>query len=242
MSGAHPGSDEPEERPGWLYPLILASITVVIGAVILLVMLVDLNSLAGPAAAPTTDAELVRVTIGGRTLAVPSNYMVRTSDRDGGAKESVELVALLPDLHGFGSADRDAIKDVSRTSPVVTITLMAGAPELDERTRLERIYRRSADPGVASYDQAGLTVIPLADTSGYAGQDALSGEIDGATVVFLCTRDDPEHELGGLCQRETAFGADSTLVYAFRSGRLPEWKDLTAKVGALLAGFEAAAK
>lgn len=243
MSQTSPGQDEPEERPGWLYPLILFGITAVIGAVILFLYLgPDIDQLTGNAISPTTEANTVRVTIGGENFAMPSNYIRQPAARSGGAMDHIDLDALLPDLHGFSVLDEDAVKDVTRTSPVMSIQIKAGAPELSERERFERIYARNAEPEAKTYDYAGLTVTRQSDASGYAGQDAFSAELEDGFVVFLCTRDVADHEIGGLCQRETALGENLTLTYAFRGGHLRDWREIDEKVRALVARFAEAAQ
>lgn len=229
--------NEPEERPGWLYPLILFGITLVIGAIMLAVFLApDFEEVI--AASPTSDADAVQVVIAGRTFDIPTNYIHDSAARGGGTMDRIQLDALLPDLRGFGDDDDDEIRDVTRTSPAITVTLVSGTPELNERDRFERIYARNAASSQAPYEYAGFRVTPLTRESGYAGQSAFTREQDGEFVVLLCSADDRDNEIGGFCQREMAWGQNLTLVYGFRGGHLGQWPALDQAVRALLTRFE----
>ena len=241
MSTHHAAPDEPEERPSWLVPLILFAITAVIGAGILWYNVgPGVEDLTGTAIRPTSEAESVDVALGARRFVIPSNYIRLPAARSGGAMEMIELDALLPDMHGFTDADSTAVKDVSRTSPVVSIILKSGAPSLSETERMERIYRRNADPASTPAQQDGFEVTALTANSGYAGQRVFTREIDGQTVVLLCTSSDADYEIGGLCQREMAWGGGLTLTYAFRTGHLAGWEALDEKVRQLVTKLEPA--
>lgn len=229
---------EPEERPGWLYPLIIFVVTAAIGAAILWIYIgPDFEELTGTAVRPTSTSDSAAVVIGGTSFAIPENYIRLPSARSGGERSEIELDALLPDFRGFMDGDDEALKDVSRSSPLVSILIKAGAPEMSEHERYERIYLKNADPTREPYDFAGFKVTPLADTSGYAGQQAFSREDGDEFAVILCGGDDAANNIGGLCQREMTWGDGLTVAYAFRGGHLADWQDLDAGVKALLAGL-----
>ncbi len=235
--------DEPEEKPSWLYPLILAGITAVIGAVILWLYLgPSLDDLTGAAVRPTAEAELFQVTLGERRFDIPGNYIRLPAARRSGPARDIQLDALLPDLHGFADGEEDEIRDVTRSSSLVSIAIKAGAPELSERQRLERIYTRELDKTKTPFDYAGLTARPMAGDSGYAGQQLFTHEgADGELTLYLCTADDNEHQIGGLCLREMAWGPNLTVIYGIRGGRLKDWREIDAAVKALLTRLEPAA-
>lgn len=234
---------EPVERPGWLYPLIIFVVTAAIGAAILWLYIgPGIDDLTGAAVKPTSAAESADVTIAGVSFAIPENYIRLPSARADGPRDEIELDALLPDFRGFMDGDEDALKDVSRSSPVVSIAIKAGAPEMNARERFDRIYARNADPSKGQYEFAGFVVTPLAESSGYAGQQAFTRETGSEFVVILCGGDDRTNNIGGLCQREMAWGDRLTVVYAFRGGHLTDWPDLDAGVKALIKGLEAAPK
>jgi hypothetical protein len=233
---------EPEEKPSWLYPLILTGITLAIGAVILWSFLgPSLDDITGAAIRPTSDSDAYQVVLGERRFDVPGNYIRLPSSRRAGPASELELDALLPDLHGFASGEDDEIRDVSRNSRLVSITLKIGMPKLTERERFERIYQKNADPGKPPYDVDGFTATPMDASSGYAGQQVFTREDDGHFALLTCTADDPESESAGLCMREMPWGSNLTAIYSFRSGRLKEWNDLDQSVKALLMRFEPAA-
>jgi hypothetical protein len=235
-----PGSEEPEERPSWLYPLILFGITALIGAVILFLYLgPGIDDLTGRAVRPTGEAAALDVTIGARGFAIPANYIRLPDQRRAGATGEIELDAFLPDMHGFTDDDAEALKDVTRDSSVVSLILRAGAPELTERDRFDRIYARDADPSKPAFESHGFKVISMGENTGYAGEKVYTRETEtGEFVVIRCTNDDKEHEIGGLCLREIAWGEGLTVVYSFRGGRLDAWKDVDDGVKALLTRLE----
>lgn len=230
---------EPIQRPSWLVPLILLGITGLLAVAILVWYLApSLEDLFGGADMPTADVGVVELSLGERRFAIPANYIRRPEARAGGAMTIIELDALLPDMHGFTAADTEAMRDVTRNSPVVTITLEAKAPEFAEGERFDRIYARNADPARPPYPYAGFTAHPMAPDSGYAGQQVFTREIDGAMIVVVCTDDDTEQEIGGLCLREMAWGDGLTLTYGFRGGHLQEWADVDKAVTSLLTRLE----
>jgi hypothetical protein len=243
MSNHGSAQDEPEERPGWLYPLIIFAITAVIGAGILLFYIgPGVDDLTGATVRPTSEASAVAVSLGERRFVIPSNYIRLPAARGGGAMERIELEAILPDMRGFSEADVETMKDVSQSSPLVSIILTNGGPALSEGERFERIYRRNADPDSEPTQQDGFEVASLTANSGYAGQHVLTRLVDGRQVVLLCTANDLDYEIGGLCQREFGWGEGLTLSYAFRKSHLADWEGLDAKVRQLVTRLEPAAK
>ncbi|MFT3811540.1 MAG: hypothetical protein QM698_16630 [Micropepsaceae bacterium] len=233
---------DPEEKPSWLYPLIVASITFVIGAVILWLYLgPSIDDLTGAAVRPTSESEVFQIVLGERRFDVPGNYIRLPASRRTGPASEVELTALLPDLHGFADGEEDDIRDVTRGSKVVGIMLKAGSPELTERGRFERIYLKNADGALPAFDYEGFHVTPMAADSGYAGQKVFTREDEGHFALIICTEDDNDKEIGGLCIREMAWGPRLTAIYTFRGGRLKEWTEIDAGVKALLMRLEPAA-
>lgn len=234
--------NEPEERPSWLYPLIIFIITAAIGAVILWLYIgPGVDDIIGGNATPTAEAEVADVTIAGRHFAIPANYIRLPAARSGGDMGEIELNALLPDLRGFMLGDDDALNDVTRNSSVVTILIKAGAPDMSDRERFDRIYARNADPAKQPFEYAGFTVTAMADSSGYAGQQVFSRSVGDDFVVILCGGDDHGNSIGGLCQREMAWGDGLTVAYAFRGGHLTSWEDLDKSVKTLIGAFQAPA-
>ena len=234
--------DEPEEKPSWLYPLIIAAITFVIGAVILWLYLgPSLDDLTGASVRPTSEGQVYQVVLGERRFDVPGNYIRLPAARRDGAASEVELTALLPDLHGFADGEEDEIRDVTRGSSVVSIMLKAGSPDLTERERFERIYKKNADAAVPEFAYEGFDVLTMAADSGYAGQKVFTREDEGHFALIICTEDDNEKDIGGLCIREMAWGPSLTAIYTFRGGRLKEWTEIDAAVKALLMRLEPAA-
>lgn len=241
MSRPH-DPNEPEEKPSWLYPLIITAITAVIAAGILWLYLgPSLDDITGASVRPTSESDVYQVTLGERRFDVPGNYIRIPAARRSGPATEIELDALLPDLHGFADGEEDEIRDVSRTSSLVAITLKAGSNELTERERFERIYLRNADPAKEPYLYEGFDVLPMGPDSGYAGQQVFTREDEGHFALVICTADNNEQEIGGLCIREMAWGPGLTAIYTFRGGRLKEWREIDAAVKALLMRLEPAA-
>ena len=127
---------------------------------------------------------------------------------------------------------------MTRDSAVVNLTLSPGTPALSEADRFARIYRPNADAAKPAFSYKGFTVTQMAPDSGYAGQQVFTRQAGDTLVVLVCTADNAEHEIGGLCMRELPWGPDLTLTYAFRGGRLEEWATIDAGVQALLKRLE----
>ncbi len=234
--------NEPEEKPSWLYPLIVAAITFVIGAGILWLYLgPSFDDLTGASVRPTSESAVHSVVLGERRFDIPGNYIRRPTARRSGPATEIELDALLPDLHGFAEGEEDEIRDITRMSGLVSIIIKTGEPELGERERFERIYLKNADPDAHPYDHEGFEVRPMSPHSGYVGQQVFTREDNGEFTLILCSADDPAREAGGLCIREMAWGRGLTAVYAFRVGRLSEWRQIDDAVRGLLLRLEPAA-
>lgn len=231
--------DEPEERPSWLIPAILTGITALVGAVILYYFIGPRpEDLINPQLRPTSNTQAVAVTIGARSFSIPQNYILRPAARAGGAVNDIELEALLPDMRGYSTADAEAFADLSRRSARVSVLVSAGAPAMNERERYERVIVRLKSPGAEPYDYQGFKVAPLGGDTGYAGQEALTREENGEFVLLICTPDDRELGVGGLCRREIAVGSDLTVRYAFRGASVERWREIDAAVRALLQRLE----
>lgn len=233
---------EPEEKPGWLYPLIIAGITAAIAVVFLWYLLgPSIDDLTGASIRPTSQSNVYEVVLGERRFDIPGNYIRLPAARRTGPAAEIELDGLLPDLHGFADGDEDEIRDVSPNSPLVAIKLTAERPLLTERERFERVYLKNADQNAEQEVFEGFTATRMSEDSGYAGQQVFSREDDGHFAAIVCTADGPNGEIGGYCLREMAWGSGLTATYGFRRGQLKNWKALDAAVKALLVRLEPAA-
>jgi hypothetical protein len=239
MSDAGPDEDI-EERPGWLYPLIIFLITAGIGAVILYLYVgPGLDELTGTKVKPTGNMETVQITIGNRRFVIPVNYIRLPQQRRDGPAGEVELNAYLPYMHGFTDADADAARDVTRKSPGISIILKAGVPELSERDRWERVYKPNANPTDPPFEYFGLTITPMSPQSGFADERVCTRQMtDAEFAVLRCTTDDNDHDIGGLCMREMRWGDGLTVTYGFRGGRLKEFQDIDAAMKEFLRRLE----
>lgn len=226
---------EIHQHSGWLIPLGLGVVILVLCA---LVLLYDLR----PAAlfrnnAPTADSSFVSLSVRGVHLQVPGNYLESRASRRGGDVDVLNLSAVLPNLRGYSAADAGLFLSNAADSPVVHLMLRGDTNRLTPADRLARIYRPYiADPN-GTPDRFGLTRYTFREGTGYELNDLYQASSGAGLVLLLCER--PAQDLPSpnclAIDRPVAQGV--TLSYRFKLAQLSQWRQIDAGVNGLIANF-----
>lgn len=226
---------EIHQHSGWLIPLGLALVILVLCG---LVLLYDLR----PAAlfrnsTPSADASLVNISVREVHFAVPGNYLESRATRRGGDLDVLTLSAVLPDLRGYSAADAGLFVSNSADSPVVHLILRGDTNGLSAADRLRRIYLPYvADPKGAP-DQFGLTRYTFRDDTGYELNDLYAGNSGAGQLLLLCERPAQDLPSPNCLAIDRPVAAGVTLSYRFKRAQLSNWRQIDTGVDRLVASF-----
>jgi len=187
--------------------------------------------------APTGQANLVELAVGGSSFAIPANYIQNIPARSGGTQTSVSLATLFPSWHGYSDAEARAFAGNAPDSPVVRLTLRRDANPLAAADRLERIYRPYIPDLKGTAGPFGLTQYGFAKDSGYEHQDLFAGQDNGKLMLFLCEQPAPELTSPNCIATDQPIAKSVSLSYRFKRAYLARWREMSGGVNALIARF-----
>ncbi len=235
--------DEPiRKRSGWLIPLAVFFVTFALSAAILVYYLAPRpTTFAGEQPSPTSRADLIQLRVHGLRVAVPANYLVYESTRQGGDRTDLSMFALLPDLHGYVSDEASRFNDNAADSQVVYLLLREEKLNFTEADRLKRIYMNYVADPHGREGPFGLTQFAFRDDSGYRSEDLFVGETDNGPVVMRCVRFSQD-VASPSCLRDVPVAHGVTLTYRFKRAHLSHWREIDSGIDKLVHSFVATAK
>jgi hypothetical protein len=226
-----------QKQSGWLLPLAVFVITAALSALFLIYYLrPSPRSLMEEQPWPTADTEVVHLSVHGLALAVPANYLVFHSAREGGEEKDVALYALLPDFHGYSDDEAQSFAGNAPDSPVIYMLLREDRVNLSESERMQRIYLNYVANPQGAPGPFGLTLYTFHDDSGYRGEDLFVGQTPKGIALFRCVRfsqDVPSPS----CLRDTKLSHGVALSYRFKRANLAHWREIGDGADALIHGF-----
>jgi hypothetical protein len=222
-----------KEHSGWLVPLAAVLITAGLAGLVIAYYFAPVSPGLGVELPSPTDSPLrIPVSVGDAKFRVPANYLPLASTRNGGAVDEISLAAVLPDFAGFSLGVAGPYGTNAPDSPVVHMSLRAGAPIPIEAERYRRIYAPQLEDENGGDGPAGLRELKFRAGTGYSGQDLFSG-----MVTILCDKpgaDTPSPN----CIRDYALPNGLTLNYRFKRAHLADWAAIDKAVRTLIASFE----
>ena len=226
-----------KQRSVWLIPLAVFVVTAALSALVLAYYFAPTPpELVTEHPSPTDESRRVALGVGSLGFRIPGNHILFASDRKGGKRTNVRLVAFLPDLRGYSASDSQALANNSTNSEVIYLSLREERFNISEKDRLDRIYL----PQVVSREGApgpfGLKQYAFKPSTGYRDDDLLVGGSEAGPVALRCTRPSKVAPSPN-CLRETLLGPGVTLTYRFKRSRLEEWKDIDKGVRQLIVSF-----
>lgn len=188
-------------------------------------------------AAPTAQSTPVKLTVGGVALAIPANYIEGSDARAGGEMDAITLTVLFPSWRGYSDTEARLFTGNAPDSPVVRLSLRSDANNLDERGRLERIYRPHIANPEGEKGPFALTQYRFVPGSGYDGNDLFAGETENGLLLFLCERAGGEFSSPSCLAVDRPLSRDLSFSYRFKRAYLARWQDMSAGVDALIVKF-----
>ena len=129
------------KRSGWLIPLGVFLITLVLSAIILLYYLApSAPNFVDEQVAPTSRTDIIALRVHGLKLWIPANYLEFESSRQGGATKDIAMFALLPDMAGWSNWEAQAFTGNAPDSPIVYLLIREEKVNLSSADRLRRVY------------------------------------------------------------------------------------------------------
>jgi hypothetical protein len=243
MTMAGYDDDEPiRRRSGWLLPLAVFVVTFALSAAILVFYLAPRpTTFAGEQPSPTSRTDRVELQVRGVHLAVPANYLIYESSRQGGKFTDISMFALLPDLHGYSSGDASDFSGNAPDSEVIYMLLREEKLELTEADRLKRIYMNYVANPNGESSPFGLTHYVFRDDSGYRAEDLFVGETDQGPVVMRCVRLS-QNVVSPSCLRDVQISKRVALTYRFKRAHLADWRSIADGAEKLIQDFRKASK
>lgn len=230
------------KRSGWLIPLGVFVVTVVLSVLILIYYLAPSpQTFVNEQPSPTADSNLVALRVHGMKLWIPANYIQFESVRQGGARKDVSLVAILPDLAGWSSGEAATFADNTADSPVVYLLIRDEEVNRSEADRLARIYLLNVTDPKGAPGPFGLTQYTFREDSGYRNEDLFVGQTAGGPEILRCVRFSPQVP-SPSCLRDTPVDRKAALSYRFKRAHLARWREIGESIGSLMATFKKAPK
>lgn len=237
MSRSDSADDTVRKRSGWLIPLgVLVVILILSGGFLLFYLFPSPPPLFAEQQSPTSDATAVALEVNGQKLWIPSNYLQFESARHGGRRRDIELFALLPDLSGWSNWDAGSFADNSPTSNVVYMSIREDKVNLSEADRFRRIYQGYLADSNGSRGWYNLTQYAFRPDSGYHTEDLFVGHTTSGVVIMHCAKLGPDVPSPN-CWRDMNVAKAVSVSYRFKRRRLNHWVQIADGVDKLMAAF-----
>jgi hypothetical protein len=224
---------------GWLLPLGVFVVTLILSALVLLYYLRPAPAkLRAEQTMPTTATHIVALRVHGQPFFFPDNYTMFERTRRGGARATVALFAKLPQMSGYTRRDAALFMSNATDSPIVYILIREDKFRLSAAERLDQIYMpyiasRQGTPG-----PFGLTQYAFRDDSGYRRNDLFVGETPDGPLMLLCVRFSKDVTSPNCLAIDRPLAHDVSISYRFKRSRLAHWRTILNKVKALAIRFE----
>ena len=224
--------DDIHRHSGWLIPAVLLLTLLLLSGLIL-----GWYLRPGPRSqsAPTGQAALVRLSLGGTSFAIPANYIEDAGARRGGERSALTLVALFPGWRGYSEPQARLFAGNAPDSALIRLTLRGGPSGLNARDRLARIYQ----PHIAVSGQGpfGLTRHDFSPESGYGKDELYSADAGNDLHLFLCERPSPDFPGANCSAIDRSLTPDVSYSYRFKRTYLGRWREIAAGVEDLIGKF-----
>lgn len=239
MSRYAESSDETtiRQRSGWLIPLGVFLLTFAFSALFLLFYLAPTPpSLFKEQVSFTSRTDTVALKVHGHRFQIPANYLKYRSDRQGGTKKEIKLIAILPDMEGYSSWEDSVFRSNASDSPVVELLIHDDPVKLSESAWLQRIYMPYVVDPQGSPGPFGLTQYTFREDSGYRDEDLFVGQSEHGPVVIQCVRFSQQVP-SPSCHREMPIAYGVALGYRFKRAHLVQWREIAESTQRLVKSF-----
>ncbi len=185
----------------------------------------------------TTETAPIYVSVAGRRLTIPANWIRIPSERDGGEQSQLDLELHFPDLEGYSAQRAASFDDITRNSPIVNLVIRPKQTTTDTAGRLATIYEHFLGEKATDAPE-GLVGYRLRPESGLANEVVYFENGSTRPYAVHCQVESSGAELPqSLCLREIHAGDAISVQIRFHKGLLPQWrqmdKDLRRKLGSI---------
>ena len=221
------------QHSGWLIPLGLVVVTLVLCG---LVLLYDLRPGTGLFRnnSPTADISSVSLSVRGVRFEVPANYLESRSVRRGGDVDVITLSALLPDMRGFSAADAALFVGNAADSTLVHLLVRGDTNGLSAADRLSRIYMPYISNPAGTQDSFDLTRYSFRSGTGYDLSDLYAGTTDSGLLLMLCERPAQDLPSPNCLAIDHPVATGVNLSYRFKRAQLSHWREIATGVNGLM--------
>jgi hypothetical protein len=228
----------PQKRSGWMIPLGVFLVTLVLSALVLIFYLApSAPNFLEEQVSPTSRTSLIAMRVHGLKLWIPANYLQYESSRRGGAFKDVSMFALLPSLAGWSNEDAPTFSSNAADSPVVYLLIRDERLNLTEADRLSRIYLAYVADNKGKVGPFGLTQYTFRDDTGYRNEDLFVGQTPTGPQLLRCVRFSPRVP-SPSCLRDTPIAHNVALSYRFKRTYLAQWREIGQSIGQLVVRFK----
>lgn len=228
-------ADEGEihQHSGWLIPLTVMVVVVLLCAAMLLYYMrpFALSRTAAPFRDSRASTVAIPVNLRGMALSIPRRYIEPGTAR----KNMVALVAALPDMRGFSDDDAQLFAGNAPDSPLVHLLIRADRAPLPAGERLRRVYMPYITNDAGEKGPFGLTHYAFRPGSGYARDDLYAGN-DGA-LLLLCEQPAQDLPSPNCLAIDQPVASGVSLSYRFKRAQLASWRAVDNGVNRLVAKF-----
>jgi hypothetical protein len=225
------------QRSGWLIPLGVFLFTFVLSAVFLVLYLAPPTpGLFKEQVSFTSQTDTVELKVHGHRFQIPANYLKYRSDRLGGARKQIKLIAALPDMEGYASWADPAFRSNAPDSPAVELLIHDDPVKLSEADWLNRIYLPYVADSRGTPGPYGLTLFTFRRDSGYHDEDMFVGHSDHRLIVLQCVRVSPQVP-NPSCHEEIPIAHGVALGYRFKRTHLAQWQEIAESTERLVKSF-----
>jgi hypothetical protein len=226
---------EIHQHSGWLIPLLVMAVIVVLCAALLIYYMRPF-ALGRNGTAPFRDsrasAAIVPLNVGGLSLRVPLRYIESGAAPTAGPRAVVALAAALPDMRGYSEDEAPLFAGNAADSPLVHLLIRA-RNGLGTQDRLQRVYMPYIANPMGDAGPFGLTHYAFRLQTGYGRDDLYAGN----GLLLLCERPAQDLPSPNCLTIDRPIAPGVSLSYRFKRAQLSSWRVINAGVDRLVADF-----
>ncbi len=237
MSQRKKFDDTVRQHSGWLIPIGVFALTAALSVIVLVFYLAPPpTTLIEERPSPTTRTDPIAISINRVAFAIPANYMPYKSERRGGPRKDVELIAIYPEFRGYSDWDGRVFTSDAADSPAVYIVIREAPLDFTEAERLKRIYLNFVTDRRGIPSPFELTEYTFRNDSGYHGQDLFVGGNADNPIILRCDRLSREVR-SPTCFRDMRLTHGVAVSYRFKRIYIADWREIADGVDHLIRSF-----
>jgi len=229
------------ERSGWLIPLGVFLVTFALAALFLLFYLAPSPpSFFHEPVNFTSRSDTIILKVHSHAFRIPANYLKYRSDRQGGERREIKLIALLPDMQGYSDWEDTSFRSNAPDTPTIEMLIHDDPVKITERDWFRRIYQPYISNPSGVRGPYGLTQYVFRRDSGYRAVDLFVGRTSEGPILIQCERFS-QRIPSPSCHREMPIAHGVALSYRFKRAHLARWRAIANGVSTLIRSFDAQA-